>query len=564
MTTNDIRQAIGVAEENVGRTRDVGDDLERTWYEAEIRLLENALARRTGEKPPAALDADPIALTLETAGIDALKNDASMAVIEEALRNLALLLNDADEIRRAAVREAALKKLHDIGISAPGKLLDAAIPKTAAANGNGKGTGRSLFLSDPEPWESPVDGALLLEDMTTLVRQYVVVSVESAHAVALWILHCWALNAFDISPILGIISPTKRCGKTTILEVVSMSTPRAVSSSNITAAALFRIVEKYSPTLLVDEADTFLGDNDELRGVINSGHRRSSAFVVRTVGEDHEPRQFSTWGPKAIALIGKLPATVEDRAIIIAMRRRAPREIVARFRASECEAAAEPLRRRAFKWANDAEFQLRARDPIMPEQLNDRAADNWRPLVAIADIAGGAWPARARAAAVTLSKEADEADSSALIDLLGEMRDIFTARDRITSAELAEQLGSNTDGRFAEWRHGKPITQRQVARLLAPLKIKPETIRIGSKTAKGYLKEWFDDAFSRYTPLSIRNTVTCQENQDVRPEIDPSQNAAVTDRKTDVNGRKHCDVTVVTDEKQKSGAVALDPWEKVA
>ena len=150
--------------------------------------------------------------------------------------------------------------------------------------------------------------------MTTLVRQYVVVSVDGRMQVALWILHCCSERFRIYFTDSRHHNPTKRCGKTTILEVVSMSTPRAVSSSsNITAAALFRIVEKYSPTLLVDEADTFFGGQCRARGVMNSGHRRSSAFVVRTVGEDHEPRQFSTWGPKAIALIGKLPATVEER-----------------------------------------------------------------------------------------------------------------------------------------------------------------------------------------------------------------------------------------------------------
>jgi putative DNA primase/helicase len=99
----------------------------------------------------------------------------------------------------------------------------------------------------------------------------------------------WVVEAFDISPLLSITSPTKRCGKSTLLDIVALLAPRAVPASNITAASLFRIVEKFSPTLLVDEADTFLGDNDELRGIINSGHRRSSAFVVRTVGDDHEP-----------------------------------------------------------------------------------------------------------------------------------------------------------------------------------------------------------------------------------------------------------------------------------
>ncbi|MDP2601782.1 MAG: DUF3631 domain-containing protein [Deltaproteobacteria bacterium] len=499
--------------------------------------------------------ADPIADTLEAAGIATLKAGASMATVETAVRTLAALLESADDIRRATVREAALKKLDEIGINAPGRLLDAAMPK--ASKDDGEGAGQTVFLADPEPWENPVDGGELLDDINGLIHRFVVLSPESARAVALWIVHCWALDACDISALLGVISPTKRCGKTTLLEIVGMIAPRAVSASNITAAALFRIVEKFSPTLLVDEADTFLADNDELRGVINSGHRRSSAFVVRTVGDDHEPRLFKTWAPKAVALIGKLSATLEDRAIVIAMRRRAPGEIVARLRSADYQAAAEPLRRKASRWASDHLTALRASDPAMPGDLNDRAADNWRPLVSIADLAGGEWPDRARAAALALSKDSDEADGSALIDLLTELRDVFNSRDRIPSADLAEHLGGKPESRWAEWSHGKPITQRQVARLLAPLKIKPSSVRVGTETPRGYLREWFDDAFSRYIPLPIRNTATSQPSQTVTPENDPQQNTNVADRKSDLSSRKNADVADVADRNE-------DSWEDIA
>jgi len=414
-------------------------------------------------------------------------------------------------------------------------------------------------LNDPEPWPDDVAGAELLDAIVTLTRRYAVVSPEAAHAVALWLLHAWALDAFDVSALLGIVSPTKRCGKTTLLEIVGHLAPRAVSASNITAAALFRIVEKYSPTLLVDEADTFLSDADELKGVINSGHRRSSAFVVRTVGDDHEPALFRTWAPKAIALIGKLPATLEDRSIVIAMRRRAPGESIERFRSTECQAAALPLRRQAFRWAGDHLAKLRASDPITPAELHDRAADNWRPLLSIADLAGAEWPERARSASLTLSKESDEADGSALVELLAELQEIFQSRDRIPSAELAEHLGAKSESRWAEWSNGKwsagkPITQRQVARLLAPLKIKPSSIRIGTETPRGYLREWFDDAFARYLPLSIRNTATSEQTQAVRAETIRNTNIDVADRKSDLSIRKQTNVADVADRKH-------DSWE---
>jgi putative DNA primase/helicase len=528
---------------------DFNDMAAHCGIEAVKRQIEAATAEGS------TTNADPITAILEAAGIAALQADASMAAVEEAVRALATILAGADEIRRATVREATLKKLDEVGISAPGRLLDAAMPKVG--HDDGQGAGQTLFLADPEPWKNPVDGAELLDGFTTLIQRYVVLSPEAAHTVALWILHAWALNAFDNSPLLCITSPIKRCGKTTLLEIVSSLSPRKISASNITAAVLFRIIEKFLPTLLVDEADSFLGDNNELRGIINSGHRRSSAFVVRCVGDDHEPRQFSTWGPKAIALIGKLPATLEDRSLVIAMRRRAPDEPIKLFRSSDCEAAAEPLGRKAFRWASDNLTALRAIDPEMPSELNDRAADNWRPLVSIAELAGGEWPTRARAAALGLSKDTDEADGSALIELLIELREVFQSRDRIPSAELAEHLGAKPESRWSEWSHGKQITQRQVARLLAPLKIKPSSIRVGTETPRGYLREWFDDAFLRYIPLPIRNTATSEQNQPAAPENDPQQNGNVADRKSDLSTRENYDVADVADR-------STDSWEDIA
>jgi putative DNA primase/helicase len=224
-----------------------------------------------------------------------------MASVEEAVRKLSQLLNGADDIRRLMVREAALRKLSTINISAPARLLDVALQRDKTTQNEAV-----IPFKGPEPWPTEVDGAELLDEIVGVIRRYVFLAVPAAQATALWILHTWVLAAFDISVLLAIVSAMKRSGKTTLLEVVGMLVPRSLSTSNISAAALFRTIEKFEPVLLIDEADTFLAGNDELRGVLNAGHRRSSAFVIRTVGDNHEPKQFRTWGAKAIALIGKL------------------------------------------------------------------------------------------------------------------------------------------------------------------------------------------------------------------------------------------------------------------
>ena len=268
---------------------------------------------------------------------------------------------------------------------------------------------------------------------------------------------------------------------------------------NITTAALFRAVEKWGPTLLIDEADTFLKNSDEMRGVLNSGHQRANAYVIRTVGDDHEPKRFRTWSPKAIALIGKLPATLASRAIHIELRRKTAGEAVRPLRADRLDHL-RPLCRQAARWAEDSASRLRNIDPDMPATLSGRAADNWRPLIAIADMAGGEWPTRARRVAEELGGSRGEQTASVM--LLEDIQRIFAdeGTDRIPSQELATKLAKMEDRPWVEWRNDKPITPRQVAKLLEQFKVRPDTIRTAIGTAKGYMLEHFADAFARYAP----------------------------------------------------------------
>ena len=267
-------------------------------------------------------------------------------------------------------------------------------------------------------------------------------------------------------------------------------------------SATFRTIELAQPTLLVDEADTLLRENEELRAVLNSGHR-FGASVIRTAGDDFEPRCFSTWGACAIALIGKLPPTLESRSIEIALRRKMRSEVVLRWRSGRAEAAV--LARQARRWAIDNAESLKGADPDLPEQLFNRTADNWRPLIAIADRLGADWPGRARIAAQELSGFAESQSGSLGIELLADIREAFTRRevDRFASESLIAELIVDPEKAWAEFgRSRKPITQRQLARLLKPFGIEPKSIRMPEQsTKKGYLLEWFEDVFSRYLPL---------------------------------------------------------------
>ena len=375
-----------------------------------------------------------------------------------------------------------------------------------------------MDLPTPEPWPDPVDGAALLSEMTAAVLKYVVMETGSAEAVALWTLHAHALDAFQISPRLAITLPEKRCGKTTALDVVQFLTPRPLSTSNTTAAAIFRTIEAARPTLLIDEADTFLTSSEEIRGVLNSGHRRSGAFVLRLVGDDHEPRRFSTWTPVAIALIGKLPDTLEDRSIPIRMRRRLPSETITQFRADRTDDLKD-LGRKAARWAIDNLEALRAMDPEVPLTITNRDADNWRPLLAIADAAGGDWPAGARAIAETMTGKGEGEDQSLKTMLLEDIRSVFATKgvDKLPSADLVEALLGMKDRPWPELgRAAKPITQNKLAALLKDFGIRPDNVWTGNKPLKGYKLGQFEDAFRRYLSDPLVQTARAlgqQENE---------------------------------------------------
>lgn len=308
---------------------------------------------------------------------------------------------------------------------------------------------------------------------------------------------------------LGIVSPEKRCGKTTALSVVSALTPRAMHAVNISASVLFRVIEKYKPTVMVDEADTFLDadKNGDLRGMLNGGHNRLSAYVWRSVGDDHEPRRFKVWAPKVVAMIGNLPDTLEDRSLVVRLRRKRDGEAVERFRADRINDFL-PLRQKAARWVKDNALTLANADPLVPDALHDRAQDNARCICAIADAVGGHWPVTIRAALVGMHHEveADEPQSAGVL-LLRDVAEIFEAKraERIGSTDLLNALCALEESPWNEWRGGRiPITTRGIAKLLKPYGISPAQDRIGSF----YRPADFADAFNRYLSNGVEKTTT--------------------------------------------------------
>lgn len=368
----------------------------------------------------------------------------------------------------------------------------------------------AVYFNDPEPWPAPVNGNELLDALSAYFSKYLVLPEHGATVLPLWTVHAHALEAFYHSPRLNTRSAEKGSGKTTLLDLLSHVCPRALRLDNATTAITFRLVDEYQPTMLIDEHDSFLSGHEELRGALNSGHRRGGTFP-RCIGDDNEVKLFKVFAATALAGIGRLPDTLADRSIMIEMKRARPGELRTRYDSRKMD---DTLKRKCSRWATDNLPELKTADPEIPEQLYNRAADNWRPLLAIADRAGGEWPERARQAAIALAAHSE--DDSVRVLLLADLRDLFITRktDRLSSAEIVEALGDMDTRPWPEWKHGKKITTRQLASLLRPFNIIPGTIRTDTGTMKGYMLDSLKESFSRYLPDIPPNDPSQRHNVD--------------------------------------------------
>ncbi len=318
----------------------------------------------------------------------------------------------------------------------------------------------------------------------------------------------------EVAPLAIINAPEKSCGKTQLLNVMGKMSYRPLPASNASASALFRAVELWKPTILIDEADTFFRDNLELHGMVNAGYLRGG-FVLRSesVGDSFEPKMFSVYSAKALAgikLEKHLPEATMSRGIIFNLRRKLSGESVSRLRHADPDLFTG-LASKLTRFAEDYSEQARKARPLLPEALSDREQDNWDGMLAIASCAGEDWITKAITAALKLSENSGDKTVSAGNELLGDIQNIFETKriDRISTADLIVALCDDEEAPWSTYNRGKPIVPRQFKKQLEPYQIESKKIRIDFKEARGFELNQFNDAFTRYlTPprlyLSIR------------------------------------------------------------
>lgn len=360
-------------------------------------------------------------------------------------------------------------------------------------------------------------GAELLCELRSAIARFVILPSEQAlDAVTLWVAATHLQPAWQHAPRLAVIGPAKRCGKSRLLDIVTETVHDPLITVNASSAAIFRSITDQPPTLLVDEADTMFGTvkaaekNEDLRGLLNAGHQRNRP-TLRVTGPDHKVVKFPTFAMAALAGIGDLPDTIMDRSVVIRMRRRAPGERVSSYRSDRDNPGLRELRDGLHAWLVPLTDAATDMEPPMP--VDDRAADTWEPLVTVADLAGGEWPVRARAAcrAMTAFESGQDEDGGLRTRILVDIRRVFAAGgnpDALSTEHLLTALKADHEAPWAE--HGPTgLSARGLQLLLKDYGIGSMNIRFPDGVQlKGFTRNGFLDAWSRYCPEPAEPPVT--------------------------------------------------------
>ena len=452
-------------------------------------------------------------------GFDGLEN-AGPEVLRDKLNAWAQdFMSMSSELDRELYFEFTKKKLKGVtgGIK---RLMEGAIedarPKDTEAGESVSGS--STLFSEIEPWENEVELTDLLDVLADTFKKYLVLPPGASDTLALWVVFTYCFEAFDIFPYLNVTSVSKQCGKTTLANVATALIHRPLSCSHATGPALFRVIEASRPTLVIDEADTFLKHNKDTKGILNSGHTRGGGVLrCEEVSGQQEVRFFSTWGPKIVLGIGRLDDTLEDRSIILPLKRKTPDETVESFRITRLKQNLSDYPRQMARWAEDNFSALEESDPEMPALRSDRGLDNWRPLISIADLAGEEWAERARKSAELIDGATGQTeDQDKNVSLLHDTVQIIQAEadHKYHSKPLANALNELENRPWGDWNYGKGLTANTVAKRLSGFGIKPKKVRRKDKNLQGYELSAFEDAIKQYPLPPSETEQSEQPNKD--------------------------------------------------
>jgi hypothetical protein len=384
--------------------------------------------------------------------------------------------------------------------------------------------GSAVVFADLEPWDKSVTLAKLLDELSQLIRDYIV--FQNGHdpdMLALWCVVTYCSHLFNIAPLVGVTAISRECGKTSLLRILLYLVNKGIGTVSLTEATAFRLVDKHHPTLIADEIDKWLRRYPELLTIFLAGHEREFANVYRCAGDDAEERWFNCFGPKAWGQIGIPDEQLVSRSLVVSLLKKKPTEKVKSWpkigMPAEVNDVFVRLQRQAARWVRDSEEAIKSSQPDVCS-LDNGLHDNWYPLLVIASLAGPDWKRRALEAA---GVEAVISESGEEITLLRDLRNIFHthAVDRLPSRLLLCDLLLQPE---SPWRHYEKqpdgLTPQQLGFKLRQMGVKSENMRFDHQhfmfdqdknQLKGYKLEWFANLFERQLAGEQPEDVTVQK-----------------------------------------------------
>jgi len=435
--------------------------------------------------------------------------------INNTVNRLALLTT----IEYEQVRKKEAKAL-DIRVEA----LDKVVREEKGEPEEKEGSGHAIKLYEPEPWDSPVNGAEVLDEAYNVIMRHMVIRRDDAIACVLWAVHAHLYDIFDHTPRLLITAPDAECGKTLLMaHIVGNLVTRPQPVELMKPAPFFRLAESLKPTFLIDEMDVFIQEDSDLLAAVNSGWEPHGG-VPRCVGEDNEVRIFSTHCPVAMAgveLNKKLPDTTITRSVVISLERAVYEDIPDEdiYNAKQHKQVLIDIGRKIARWSLDHRDEVSEVAPCLPPKIRNRLADKWIPLFKIANVVGGEWPKHAKAA---LFGQVDMSEPTKAMMLLEDIRKVMDSdEDRISTKDMISRLCKMEDAPWCDYnfrasdRENRHISDRQVSNLLKKYNIHPKNVRMGKKIPKGYDLAALQNAWNRYLPVDtpIQDATTLQSSK---------------------------------------------------
>lgn len=351
---------------------------------------------------------------------------------------------------------------------------------------------------------------MIFDELYGLIDDYICIDEPFKVAFALWVIMTYLTDIAEILPIAWITAPEKACGKSTLLGLFARVVNKPYESVNPSQAVFYRIVERYRPTLLLDEIDNYLKDNKELLTVINAGYSLTACKVARVnMDKSGAIESYNVFGARVFSGIGNMVGTFASRAIRFEMKRKGKDNKTKRLNHRTLpKAHTDELQRKIKRWAMDNRQAVQNTD-IMQIDIKDRDFDNWYILLQIAHVLGVYDEALQSCLSLCQNKHEPSLNEQLLMDI----RDVWYGT-KMSSKLLLERLTADNEKAWATFNNGQPMTAYQFAKKLKSFDIKSQNMRQGTSVIKGFEKAQFTPIWERYLSPQAPS-----ENPFLLPEI---------------------------------------------